>query len=59
MKKTFDSVEYQRSIRKKFWNEAGGTIEGLKKLFDDKSKNDEIFNRIIERKEKEKLLKSA
>jgi hypothetical protein len=38
----------------KFWNEAGCTIEGLKKLFDKKSKNDVIFNKIIERKEKEK-----
>lgn len=59
MKKTFDCVEYQRKIREKFWTEAGCTVEGLKKYFDERSKNDDIFNRIIERKEKEKKLKTA
>jgi len=53
MKKTFDCVDYQRKIREKFWNEAGCTIEGLKKLFDEKSKNNEIFNKILERKQKQ------
>jgi len=56
MKKKFDCVEYQREIRNKFWIEAGCTIEGLKKLFDEKSKSDYILNKIIERQEKDKLL---
>ncbi|MBM2816611.1 MAG: hypothetical protein HW421_3373 [Ignavibacteria bacterium] len=54
MTKNYDCVEYQRTIREKFWIEAGCTIEGLKKLFDEKSKNNEILNRLIERQEKAK-----
>ncbi len=59
MKKHFDCVEYQRKIREKFWYEAGCSIEGLKKLFDEKSKDDLIFKSILERKEKEKQLETA
>ncbi|NLO19421.1 MAG: hypothetical protein GX121_06025 [Ignavibacteria bacterium] len=56
MKKSFDCVEYQRKIREKFWIEAGSSIEGLKKLFDEKSKDDTILESILKRKEKSELL---
>lgn len=53
MKKTFDCVEMQRDIREKMWIEAGCTIDGLKKLHDERLKKSKLWNDLLERKEKQ------
>ena len=52
MKKSFDCVELQRSIREKFWIEAGCTVEGLKKLHKDKSRSNSLYLQHLEKKNK-------
>lgn len=52
MKKTFDCVEMQRSIREQFWIESGCTIEGLNKLHDDRIKENELIKLFLEKKRK-------
>jgi hypothetical protein len=51
MNKTFDCVQYQRDIRDKFINEAGGDFQQLLKLLDRKAKESELY---LFFKEKEK-----
>ena len=59
MKKTFDCVEMKRQIQEKMWIEAGETLEGLKKLLDERTKNNPLIREFEERKAKEKHLEPA
>ncbi len=52
MKKKFDCVEMQRSIREQFWIESGCTIEGLNKLHNDRIKDNELIKLFLEQKRK-------
>lgn len=52
MKKTFDCVEMKRKIQEEMWIEAGETMEGLVALIKETSKNNPLWNKLIERKEK-------
>jgi hypothetical protein len=56
MKKTYDCVEMKRQIQEKLWIEGGETIEGLKKLLVEKTKNNKHWLELLERKEKETLI---
>ena len=55
MKKTFDCLEMKRQIQEKLWIEAGETLEGLKALLNNRSKNNELWNELKERKQKQIL----
>ncbi|MCL5990939.1 MAG: hypothetical protein M1419_02415 [Bacteroidetes bacterium] len=59
MTKTFDCVKFQRDIRNKFIEEAGGDFKKLLELLDKKSKESELYHFFKERKEKEKQLDTA
>ena len=59
MKKTFDCVEMKRQIQEKLWHEAGETIDGLKKLLDERIKNNKLIQEFDKRKEKQKQLEIA
>lgn len=56
MKKTFDCVEMKRKIQEKLWHEAGETLDGLKRLLDERIKKNKLIQDFYERKEKEKQL---
>ena len=45
----------KRQIHEKLWEEAGGTLDGLKKLLFDK-KNSDYYNEFVERLENKKKL---
>ena len=59
MNKTFDCVQYQRDIRDKFINEAGGDFNQLMALLDQKAKESELYHFFKDRKEKEKQILAA
>jgi hypothetical protein len=52
MIKTFDCVKFQRDIRDKLINEAGGDYEKLLKLLNKKAKESELYHFFKDRQEK-------
>ncbi len=44
----------KNKIQEKMWLEAGETVEGLKKLLNERTKNNKLWQELSERKNKEK-----
>ena len=59
MKKTFDCVEMKRQIQEKLWIEVGESLEGLKKLLDNRIKDNKLLKEYYERLEKDRQSTAA
>ena len=59
MKKTIDCVKMKNDIQEKIWQEAGETFEGLIKFLNDRSKDNELLKKLLERKVKAEILKAV
>ena len=48
----------KNDIQEKIWKEAGETFEGLIEYLNNSSKDNELLNKLLDRKEKAEILKA-